>query len=265
VANWWASLRRRRDPAPRQIIAVTLALSLALLAFGVIRMGTADLQQNEIAQSLEDGGDSAIGIDEILGTASTAPTTQTTIAQPGDSVVDPLASTTTTSSTTSTTTTTLPKEPIKILAIGDSVMKGAANLLTQRGYVVIAEEGLQMDRAVPVLESLKADGLLDETDAVVVHLGTNGPIEADTLNALLDPLSSISNVLLYTIHADRSWTVANNEIIRNRDGPNDNIVLIDWDVRANECTDSCLYGDGIHLQPNGQEFYADLAQDWTGI
>ena len=265
VANWWASLRRRRDPVPRQIIAGALALSLALLAFGVIRMGTADLQQNEIAQSLEDGGESAIGIDEILGTATTAPTTQTTIASPGDSVVDPLASTTTTSSTTSTTTTTLPKEPIEILAIGDSVMKGAADLLTERGYVVVAEEGLQMANAVPVLESLKAEGLLNETDAVVVHLGTNGPIEADTLNALLAPLSAIPNVLLYTVHANRSWTVANNEIIRARDGGGDNIVLIDWDVRANECIDNCLYGDGIHLQPNGQEFYADLAQDWTGI
>ncbi len=264
VANWWANLRRRRDPVPRQVVAVTMVLVLALLAFGVIRMGTADLQQNEIAQSLDEGDDFTTDLEDLIGgSETTAPTTQTTM--PANSLADPSATTAPTTSTTSTTTTTLPREPIEILAIGDSVMKGAAGLLSSRGYVVIAEEGLQMKNAVPILETLRAEGLLDTTDAVVVHLGTNGYFESDTLTALLAPLSGIPNVLLYTIHANREWTVPNNELIRARDVDGDNIVLIDWDVRANECTDNCLYADGIHLQPNGQEFYADLAQDWTGI
>ena len=35
-------LRRRRDPVRRQVVSAVLALSVVLLAFGVIRMGTAD-------------------------------------------------------------------------------------------------------------------------------------------------------------------------------------------------------------------------------
>jgi hypothetical protein len=43
------------------------------------------------------------------------------------------------------------------------------------------------------------------------------------------------------------------------------VVLIDWELRSQECTSNCFAADGIHLNATGKEFYADLARDWTGV
>ncbi|HUG00027.1 MAG TPA: acyltransferase family protein [Ilumatobacter sp.] len=269
VAIWWANLRRRRDPVPRQLVAFTLAGSMALLAFGVIRMGTADLQQNEIARSLEEGSEFTTDIEDLLNggaSGTTVPSTSVAATDPlTNGSTSPQDSTTTTEATTTTTTIPLPSEPVRVLAIGDSVMKGAADVLVPRGWTVVAEESLQMAAAVPMVEELKAAGVLEGTQAVIVHLGTNGTISEETLNALLAPLSQVPNVLIYTIKANRSWTAGNNAILRERDRPGDNIALIDWELRSQECTDRCFAGDGIHLNATGKTFYADLAKDWTGV
>ena len=45
VGRWWDSLRRRRDPVPRQIWSpCTVVVSMVLLAFGVLRLGLAELE-----------------------------------------------------------------------------------------------------------------------------------------------------------------------------------------------------------------------------
>jgi hypothetical protein len=104
----------------------------------------------------------------------------------------------------------------------------------------------------------------DPKEVVIIHLGTNGPIEAGTLDDLMAPLSSVPNVLLLTVRADRAWTASNNAIIRARDHPNDNIKLIDWEVESQRCTGNCFAADGIHLSADGQVFYANLIGDFTG-
>lgn len=155
-------------------------------------------------------------------------------------------------------------EPPRVAAIGDSVMLGASDVLVPRGWTVYADAGLQLADAIPIVEQMATAGVLADTQTVIVHLGTNGPFTADQLDALLEPLSGVPNVLLYTVRADRAWTEPNNALLRSRDQPGDNIALIDWDVRSQECTGDCFAGDGIHLNANGKDFYADLARDWTG-
>ena len=49
------------------------------------------------------------------------------------------------------------------LAIGDSVMKGAANELTSRGYTVLAEESRQMIDMVPVMQEFREAGVFDRS------------------------------------------------------------------------------------------------------
>jgi len=138
----------------------------------------------------------------------------------------------------------------------------AAGVLTERGYTVLAEKNRQMAQMVPVMQELADRGVFD--DVVIIHLGTNGPIDADTLDALLAPLSNVPNVLLFTVRADRQWTASNNAVIRARDHRNDNIKLIDWEVESQRCTGNCFAADGIHLSADGQQFYADLIGDFTG-
>ncbi len=266
VAAWWESLRVRRDPVPRQIAAVTVVVTLLLLAFGVLRLGLAELQENEIAQALDEGEENVTSLDELLGggeegAAPAAPTpAATTVPEPTDSVA--ATDSTTTSTTTTTTTTTLPQEPVDYLAIGDSVMLGAAGVLSDRGYTVNAEVSRQMIDVVPVMEQLAEAELFG--DPLIIHLGTNGPFTKETLDAFLAPLSSVPNVIMLNVRANRPWTAANNALLQERDRPGDNIILIDWQALSQGCTGNCFSADGIHLSADGRRFYADVIGDVTG-
>src|SRR5947209_3013758 len=94
---------------------------------------------------------------------------------------------------------TLPP-PIPVIAIGDSVMVGAAPALQSRlgssGYID-AHIGRQFSDGVQVAGSYRDHERLGR--AVVVHLGDNGPIRAADVDALLAELAGVPNVLLVNV------------------------------------------------------------------
>src|SRR5690606_22241532 len=147
-------------------------------------------------------------------------------------------------------------------AIGDSVMLSAASVLRERGYYVDAAVSRQMIDMIPIMEHLGEAGVFGSV--VVVHLGTNGPIEPETLNAFLAPLSQVPNVILINNRVNRAWTATNNTLFAARDKPGDNIIVIDWYSSGGECG-GCFAADGYHLNIKGANFYADLIGDVTGI
>jgi peptidoglycan/LPS O-acetylase OafA/YrhL len=268
-AAWWDGLRRRRNPAPRQAMAFTVVACLLLLAIGVIRLGLAEVNPNEVEASLQAGAEQTTSLEELLGNEGASPGTSaapapTETTQPADGSLQPSTSlgTTTTSTTTTTTTTTLPSEPVDYLAIGDSVMLGAAGVLSDRGYTVDAHVSRQMIDMIPIMQQFGEADLFG--DPVVIHLGTNGPFDAETLDALLAPLSSVPNVILINVFANRSWTASNNALLDARDQPGDNIILLDWFNLAPQCPGNCFASDGIHLNATGQKYYADMIGDITG-
>jgi peptidoglycan/LPS O-acetylase OafA/YrhL len=286
LGAWWQGLRRSRDPLPRQLVVGGGAIMVVLGLFAGVSLATAPVRQNEIAEALDQAEDATTGLDELLGsgggdgtgdgTGSEQPgdggvvtdssvagaTTPGTVA-PGDSVAPGESTVPPTTAAPTTTTTTLPPEPIPFLALGDSVMKGAAPVLTEAGMVVNAEESRQMVDMVPVVQQLQAEGRFGT--AVVVHLGTNGPIGTDTLNAFMDALSGVPNVIVLTVKADRGWTAGNNEKIRALAGQRPNVIVLDWEANAAGCPGNCFYNDGIHLRADGQRFYAQLIFDILGI
>ncbi|MEZ5298086.1 MAG: acyltransferase family protein [Ilumatobacteraceae bacterium] len=148
----------------------------------------------------------------------------------------------------------VPAARVAKLAIGDSVMLGAAGALADRGWAVNAEVSRQMVDTVPLMQQLAAGGVFG--DAVVIHLGTNGPISATSLDGVLAPVADVPRVVLVTVVADRAWTAANNDLIRSRAGGN--VVLVDWAAAAPACPGDCFEDDGIHLRPEGRTYYADL-------
>ncbi len=144
-------------------------------------------------------------------------------------------------------------------------MLGAAGVLKDRGYTVNAEVSRQMNQtSCPLMEQLGEADLFG--DPVIIHLGTNGPITRETLDAILAPLSRVPNVIMLNVHANRPWTAENNRILAERDKPDgqDNIILIDWNSLANECPGDCFADDRIHLTDAGRVYYANLIGDWTG-
>lgn len=143
---------------------------------------------------------------------------------------------------------------VPMLAIGDSVMLGAAPQLSEQGWVVNAEVSRQMIDTVPVLEQLRDAGVFG--DVVLLHLGTNGSISDATLDAALATLVDVPLVVLVTIRADRTWAAGVSDRIRQRAGGN--VVVLDWAVESSTCPGDCFEDDGIHLRPDGRRFYADL-------
>lgn len=254
-------LRRRRNATRVLGLGAVVGMLVASLAFVVD--GDPD-QHSEIAGSLDAGDDAVTEIDELvnptesIATAATA--SESSAATTGSA---PVAATTTTHVDPTTTAVPLAGETVPFLAIGDQVMLGAAPLLTDRGVIVDAAQSRQMADMVPVLQQFRDQHLFGT--AVVVHLGTNGPISQETLDAFLATLNGVPNVILMTVRADREWTAANNALLRAADHEGDNKIMIDWETLSANCPGECFYDDGIHLRPAGQQYYTNLIADVLGI
>ena len=161
------------------------------------------------------------------------------------------------------TTTTVDATPVSRLAIGDSVMLGAAGALSDLGFVVDAGESRAFVNGLDIVLTLQAQDRLGEI--VVVHLGTNGPIDASDMTQMLDALADVPEVLLVTNDVDRDYTADNNGLIYDAVNSRDNVFLLDWQGLASTCPGDCLYDDGLHLRPEGQDYYARLIASVLGL
>jgi hypothetical protein len=140
------------------------------------------------------------------------------------------------------------------LAVGDSVMLGASASVQQAipGIAVDAAVSRQFTTGTDILRSVRDGGQLPGT--VVVHLGTNGPIDGDSCDALMDVLAG-RRVVLVTLHVPRSWEAGNNAVLREcafRHGAG----IADWSSIAGGA--GFLAGDGYHLDTEGAQAYAGL-------
>ena len=219
VGTWWRRLQRSRDAGRRRLFATAGATFVAVSVFAGVNLATAELEPNELEQTLAEGSRS---VTDVLGDAAgespitaAAPTTTTTSTT--------TTSTTTTSTTTTTTTTiagvagppsvvpaptgvsaapttaagnarptasvpatvaprrdrpprtttTVSPHRIPRLAIGDSVMLGAAGDLAALGFTVDAKVSRQMVDTV-------------ETDALAAGRGRAGRRGASSTSAPTD-------------------------------------------------------------------------------
>jgi hypothetical protein len=141
-----------------------------------------------------------------------------------------------------------------VLAVGDSVMLGASVALQQAspGISVDAAVSRQFATGIDILQAARDNGRLPGT--VVVHLGTNGPIDGASCDALMDVLAG-RRVVLVTLHVPRSWEAGNNAVLRDcaiRHGAG----IADWSSVAAGA--DFLAGDGYHLNSEGAQAYAGL-------
>lgn len=137
-----------------------------------------------------------------------------------------------------------------ILAIGDSVLKGASAHLSRAipGIDIDAAVGRQASAGLKVLQEEHATS--KKTPTVLVHLGTNGYINEGQFRALLTALADRKSVIVVNVHADRRWTEPNNEIIGRMAHAFRNVRLIDWNAVSSGHAD--YFGkDGIHLTRKG--------------
>ena len=246
ISRWWKDFRQPAHGAQlvrRQRRIVLAAFALLLPVFGVVSLATARVQLDEIAQNLSDNEGNTI--DFLGGGEATSAVSATTIE--GQAV---------------TATTSLDGQVIDVLAIGDSVMLGAANVLTQRGVTVDALKSRPFRQALEIANFMKSVNRLGSV--VIIHLGTNNTVDEKTLDEIMVPLKDVPVVLFVTVHVPSEVRQnTNNRRINELPLRYENVKILDWYSIA-LAHPEYLYSDKIHIRPEGQKIYADLMMQAIG-
>jgi len=269
LGKWWSRLQETSDPKPKQLIVGGGVLIASIFGFAAVSLATAPLKQNDVRESLEANQGDVTDFGDL--TSTSVPTTLPTQATV-PVVVDPATGVTAAPTTLAPTTvaTTVPGTPVRLLAVGDSVMLGAASPLKALGFAVVAQESIQFNEVVPQVAALLQQGSVP--DLVVVALGTNGTIDEDDAQEMFAALGPVPTVILLTIHVDRSWVPANNELIHAIDAQFDNVHVLEWEANAAGCdawaqgmglSGNCFASDGFHLSAAGADYYVQLIEDYA--
>jgi hypothetical protein len=201
-----------------------------------------------------DGGNGGPDASGVPTTTPAATTVQTA----------PAASVGTLPPVETTTTTIAPVPPIQTIAIGDSVMLGAAPKLLAEfapDILVDALVGRQYKDALPILQQLKAAGRLGPN--IVLHLGNNGPVSAQTFHAVMDVIKDVPNILVVNVRVTKPWELQNNNMLAAEVVKYPNARLLDWWL-ASACCGDWFYSDKTHLRPAGAEQYAGIVKATLG-
>ena len=252
LARWWAEFR---EPAHgtqlvrRQQRIVLVAFASVLPVFGVVSLATARVALDEITQNLSDNEGNTVDVlgggQSVAGGDATIAVTATTIA--GQVV---------------TATTSLDGQVIDVLAIGDSVMLGAANVLTARGVTVDAVKSRPYRQALEIANFMKSVNRLGSV--VIIHLGTNNTVDELTLDEIMVPLRDVPLVLFVTVHVPSEVRQnTNNRRINELPAKYENVKVLDWYSVA-LAHPEYLYSDKTHIRPAGQKVYADLMMQAIG-
>ncbi|MEX2538589.1 MAG: acyltransferase family protein [Actinomycetota bacterium] len=145
-----------------------------------------------------------------------------------------------------------------IVALGDSVMLGAAPHLQYRlgpaGYIY-ADKSRQIRHGIEIADQLRSEHKLGRV--VVVHLGNNGNIKPYQLNELMAALKDVPRVLLLTVRVPKPWQDAANESIRDAGRRYPQATVVDWFKRS-EDNREWFQSDGTHMSVHGIKQYAEL-------
>ncbi|MEK4458752.1 acyltransferase family protein [Paenibacillus sp. FSL R10-2748] len=147
-----------------------------------------------------------------------------------------------------------------VTAIGDSVILDAAPFLEKQlpGIIIDGKVGRQMSQAEDVLDGLRAQGKLGHK--IIIELGTNGVFNQSQLKSLLASLQDSRHIYLITTRVPRGWQNTVNDNLREIAGEFQNVRLIDW-YSASENRNDLFYDDGVHLKPEGAQYYASFLID----
>lgn len=144
-----------------------------------------------------------------------------------------------------------------ITVIGDSVTLASAATLQERfpGILIDAEISRSMRRGgLETIENLDAAGSLRKV--VVIALATNGYFGSGNLDRVIAELGD-RKIVFITAHADREWTVPNNDDLHKLAQRYKNVAIAEWDAAIGEHPED-LSEDGIHPNAQGATIYVDV-------
>jgi lysophospholipase L1-like esterase len=159
--------------------------------------------------------------------------------------------------TPTATATATPVSGTQVTAIGDSVMLSAASQLQQAipGIRIDAAVGRQVSTSINILRAHQAAGRLGTV--VVVHLGDNGTFTAKQFDEIMQILADARRVVFVNVKVPRPWEGPDNTVLADGVKRYPNAVLVDWHAASSDRPE-LFWTDGIHLRPEGAQFYASL-------
>lgn len=224
------------------------------------------------------------GADEAASGGAPSPTTSTTTSTTTTTTSTTAPETTTTGPTAMAPPTTMPPttttappttqpppppgpppppSPDRVVCVGDSVMLGAGpqylDALPMCG-TVDAAESRQFGSAPEILGPY----LGSQPEAVVLALGTNGPVDPGQADSVLSSLSGVPRVLVVNVQLNggRSWEGPVNDVLSAAVERHPNATLVDW-KGASDGHPEYFAGDGIHMAAAGAAAYGFLiASSW---
>ena len=156
-----------------------------------------------------------------------------------------------------------PQGMVNIVAVGDSVMLGAAPALRNdfAGIYIDAKVSRYVGAGLDIFRGINNEGRLG--DVVIVGLGTNGPItgyyESET-KALIDYLGNRKIYWINNYAPGISWIDENNAYLEKLAKEHPNIIIIDWASIAAKHRD-WLGDDGIHPNDIGIKEYSKFVHE----
>ncbi|MFM7060287.1 MAG: acyltransferase family protein [Actinomycetes bacterium] len=150
-----------------------------------------------------------------------------------------------------------PPAGANVMAVGDSVMLGAAQTLAQvyPGLNVNAAVSRQFGTVADVVGQLHTAGF--GRDVTIIHTGSNGTIDANRFVQMMQGLADVRCVVVLNLKVPRRWEAANNNVLAVHTPQFPNATLIDWHGEGLAHGD-WFYQDGIHLNATGRNAYVQL-------
>ncbi len=270
LGEWLRGDRRPRTAAAYQrrhrLAGVGIA-SAALVGFAGVSIAMAS---NQCVGQIECDSVAGRSVDASLPVDSALPTPTTGTAQPNAVAPSPTVapgqvapSPTVPPPSTAPPTTVL--QDIPILALGESVMLGAKPVLEDRGIRTFAEVSKGPEWELEQLNLAKTRYHIKL--GVVIQLGTNGTVTRQDYDAILKELTDVPRVVVMTVKAPKPWIDGNNAIIRALPESYPNVVVLDWQARAEEISGHLSSSDGgIHLSDDtAKQFYRDIILGALGL
>ena len=244
----WHGARTPERLAHRRRMVAGIVVVSSVPIFAVANLSVASVKLDAISQSL-------VNADGFI--TNVLPTTPPVTAPQ----LKPKPSATPTT-TVPATPTTEPAEIIDVLAIGDSVMLGAAPELAKYGVTVDAQKSRPFKAALPIVNYVKSIGAFGS--AVVIHLGTNSGTSQETVDGIMDVLADVPTVLVLTNAVPgKAWEKSNNAIFRALPDRYSNVQVLDWKKLVTP-RPGWVYDDKTHLRPIGQRRYTALIMEALG-
>lgn len=250
----WERLRESRGPRRRQLgvkwgtVAATALVFSAGLGVAVAQAQAPEKPSYLSEDRVQNEAPPVQESEEMADAGAATPDTPAPAPEPAG----------TTAEESTTVTGAADPQITSVTAVGDSVMVGAAGTLQQNVAnlaIIDAEVGTQADTAIAILRSRQAAGQLG--DAVVVHVGNNGPVSKKQFNQIMRALADVRKVVVVNTKVPRSWEQHNNQVLAEGVQRHPNAVLADW-YAASADRPELFWDDGIHLRPEGQQVYTDL-------